>query len=165
MTTCTCGSAKAFFECCGPLIAGKPAISAEALMRSRYTAFTLGDLDYIQKTSAGEALLKFNRAELAASLPSTEWLGLKVRDVKDGGEGDESGFVTFDVSFRQDGKIYKQTECSEFRRIQGAWRYIQGDADFKSRQAPAASVGRNDPCSCGSGKKYKKCCGLARQKA
>jgi uncharacterized protein YecA (UPF0149 family) len=23
----------------------------------------------------------------------------------------------------------------------------------------AASVGRNDPCPCGSGKKYKKCCG------
>ncbi|MBU1213526.1 MAG: SEC-C domain-containing protein, partial [Alphaproteobacteria bacterium] len=26
--------------------------------------------------------------------------------------------------------------------------------------AQSTKVGRNDPCPCGSGKKYKKCCGL-----
>ncbi len=35
-------------------------------------------------------------------------------------------------------------------------------AQFKAdSQAVSTKVGRNDPCPCGSGKKYKKCCGLA----
>ena len=34
-----------------------------------------------------------------------------------------------------------------------------GDTTTKTRQAKSEKVGRNDPCPCGSGKKYKQCCG------
>jgi len=29
----------------------------------------------------------------------------------------------------------------------------------KAKPLSVTKVGRNDPCSCGSGQKYKKCCG------
>jgi SEC-C motif-containing protein len=160
MTTCPCGTGREFEECCGPLISGKPAPTAEALMRSRYSAFTRGNLDYLRKTSGGEALLKFDRAELGRSLPGAEWLGLDIKAVEDGGKDDIAGVVTFEVRFRQNGRIYKQTERSEFRRIDLAWRYCKGDVDLTSGQVHIAQIGRNELCPCGSGKKYKKCCGV-----
>lgn len=126
-------------------------------MRSRYSAFVIGDLDYLQKTSAGEAALKFNRAELALSLPSTEWLGLEILDAEAGREGDDRGWVAFRVRFRESGRLHVQGERSEFRRVGGEWRYVRGEVDM--RPETAARVGRNDPCPCGSGKKYKKCHG------
>ena len=159
ITACPCGTGKGFALCCGPLIAGKAAVTAEALMRSRYSAFALGDIDYIQNTSAGEARLKLDRAELERSLPGTQWLGLEIKDVRGGQAGDTVGTVKFKVVFRQGGQLHTQTEQSEFRRIDLAWRYCSGEVDLKARQVPAATVGRNDPCPCGSGKKYKKCCG------
>lgn len=157
MGLCPCGSGKPFEFCCGPLIAGRPAPTAEALMRSRYSAFVIGNLDYLQKTSAGEAALKFNRAELALSLPSTEWLRLEINGTEDGQVGDQSGSVTFRVRFRENGRLHVQGERSEFRRIGGEWRYVRGDVEI--RPDASVRVGRNDPCPCGSGKKFKKCHG------
>jgi SEC-C motif-containing protein len=157
MGLCPCGSTKAFEFCCGPLIAGRPAPTAEALMRSRYSAFTIGDLDYLQKTSAGEAALKFNRAELALSLPQTEWLGLQITATEAGQEGDDRGSVTFTARFRENGRLHVQGERSEFRRIGGEWRYMSGEIDAGDKAA--GRVGRNDPCPCGSGRKFKKCHG------
>lgn len=159
MTRCHCGSKKDLEECCLPLIAGKSARTAEALMRSRYTAFVLGDLDYIQKTSAGEALLRFDRPEVERTLPGTEWLGLEIGQTFGGQEGDTTGVVQFEVSFRESGRLHKQAERSEFRRIGPDWRYWKGDVALKSDHLPGARIGRNDPCHCGSGKKFKKCCG------
>jgi SEC-C motif-containing protein len=159
MTKCPCGSAENIEECCGALIGGKPAPTAEALMRSRYTAFVLGKVDYLQKTSAGEALLKFDRTEAERSLPGTEWLGLEIREVQAGGEQDPVGFVTFTARFRQNGRLVAQTERSEFRRVGGAWRYVRGEPAFETTSQEPVKPGRNDPCPCGSGKKYKKCCG------
>jgi SEC-C motif-containing protein len=159
MTECSCGSGRSFETCCGPFLAGAPAPTAEALMRSRYTAYARGDAGYLQRTSAGEALLKFDRADVENSFKRTEWLGLEVTRVEADQVADTLGHVTFTARFRQNGKIHALSERSEFRRVDGAWRYSSGEADVESRRAPALQVGRNDPCSCGSGKKFKKCCG------
>ena len=159
MIPCPCGSGRSFETCCGPFIAGSPAPTAEALMRSRYTAYTRGDAGYLQRTSAGEAALRFDRADLEKSFLSTEWLGLEVRKVEGGRAADTTGHVTFTARFRQDGRIGALAERSEFRRVGGAWHYCSGEVDIRSRPPPSISVGRNDPCPCGSGRKYKKCCG------
>jgi SEC-C motif-containing protein len=156
---CPCGGKVAFEACCGPLLAGQPARTAEALMRSRYSAFVLGRLDYLQRTCAGEAALSFNRAELERSLAGTQWLGLDIKATEAGQESDTAGTVTFRVDFRQNGCLFTQTERSEFRRIGGEWRYCKGELDLTPKQDATAKIGRNDPCPCGSGKKYKKCCG------
>ena len=157
MTTCPCGSKASFDECCGPLIAGRPAATAEALMRSRYSAFALGKIDHIQRTCAGEAALRFDRASLEADLRQTEWLDLTITEALAGQLGDDAGMVAFRARFRQGGRVQTLIEKSQFRRIGGEWYYVSG---LPSLEADVIKKpGRNDPCSCGSGLKYKKCCG------
>lgn len=161
MTSCPCGSQKDYTSCCGPLLAGKPAPTAEALMRSRYTAYSLGNLDYIQRTCAGEAALAFNRDEAAQSAQGTEWIGLTIEATEGGKEADDTGKVTFTARYRQHGRIHALSETSEFRRVLGAWRYTKGEVAISSSRSVSSQLGRNDPCLCGSGKKYKKCCGAS----
>lgn len=158
MIACPCGSGRFEISCCDPYLAGKPAPTAETLMRSRYTAFTRGDLDYIERTCAGEARLAFHRASLALSIAKTEWLGLTIEDVRAGGEEDVSGTVRFTVRYREGGRLFSQTETSEFQKFADGWRYMRGDV-ARSSAPVSTSIGRNDPCPCGSGKKFKKCCG------
>ena len=162
MTSCPCGSRKQIDACCGPLIAGEPALTAEALMRSRYTAFTLGNLGYIERTCTGQAALSFNRLELERSLPGTVWLGLDILESHGGQPSDSIGKVKFAVRYRQNGRIVTQVEMSDFVRVGGAWRYAKGEVSLESKLAPTVHIGRNDACPCGSGKKYKKCCGVGK---
>jgi SEC-C motif-containing protein len=159
MTLCPCGSGRSFETCCGPFLAGAAAPTAETLMRSRYSAYVRGDADYLQRTSAGEALLRFDRADIVQSFRTTEWLGLEIVKVEAGQVMDSTGHVTFTARFRQGGRLHALSERSEFRRVGGAWRYCSGAVDIEPSRAPAAAIGRNDPCPCGSGRKYKKCCG------
>ncbi|WP_349506770.1 YchJ family protein [Agrobacterium pusense] len=157
---CPCGSAEEFDICCNPYIAGhRPAPTAEALMRSRYTAFTLGNLDYIESTITEQASQSFNRVDMERSLPGTEWLGLEVRDTSGGRESDDSGTVNFAFHYRSKNRDFSQVEIASFRRIDGVWRYDDSEINPKSPPVRVESIGRNDPCRCGSGKKFKKCCG------
>ena len=159
MSLCPCGSSLSFAKCCGPFLEGASAPTAEALMRSRYSAFVESNLDYIEKTCAGPARLSFDKALLSQTLQLTEWLDLAISDTRDGQVGDMVGYVTFTVRFRENGQLFSQTERSEFRRIGDDWRYWAGDFALNAKPASKGQVGRNDPCPCGSGKKFKKCCG------
>jgi SEC-C motif-containing protein len=105
MTTCPCGSGRQFDDCCGPLIAGKPAQTAESLMRSRCVAYTRGDLDYIERTNSEKALVGFNRVDMEASLPGTEWLALEILDTQGRGEDDTEGTVKFSFKYRNGGRF------------------------------------------------------------
>ena len=159
MTLCPCGSTEDFDRCCGPIIAGAPAPTAEALMRSRYVAFTLGDLDHVERTCTDHALDTFNRVDLEASLPDTEWIGLEILHTEGGEEGDEDGTVKFSFRYRKAGRDFSQLEIASFRQVDGDWRYDDSEVNPKSPPVRVEKVGRNDPCPCGSGKKFKKCCG------
>ena len=160
-TRCLCGSNKNYDTCCGQYHQGKLAPTPESLMRSRYSAFVKGDLTYIEKTSAGEARLAFNRRSREHALGQTEWLGLQILDVQRGGENDAAGFVTFKIRFKENGQLFTQTERSEFRRIGNEWRYWNGEFDISDMSAKETKIGRNELCNCGSGKKFKKCCGAS----
>jgi SEC-C motif-containing protein len=159
MTICPCGSGKQFDTCCGPIIAGQPAPTPEALMRSRYVAFTLGDLDHIERTNTGNALASFNRADMEASLPGTEWTGFDILDTEGGQKGDSEGKVKFSFRYRSGGRDYSQLEIASFQRTGDVWLYDDSEVNPKPPPVRVEKVGRNDPCTCGSGKKYKKCCG------
>jgi len=128
-------------------------------MRSRYVAFTLGDLDHIERTNTENALASFNRVDLEASLPGTEWIGIEVLQTDGGQEGDQEGTVKFTFRYRNGGRDFSQLEIASFLRINGDWRYDDSEVNPKSPPVRVDKVGRNDPCPCGSGKKYKKCCG------
>lgn len=163
--SCPCGSGRPLAACCGPYLdnqAQPP--TAEALMRSRYTAFALGNADYLMATWAPEH--RPRRLDLRND--PAEWLGLEIRHTESGGEADAEGRVEFIARFRLQGAVQVLHEDSRFRRQDGNWLYVDGQSPPRraatgpiASAAPAAarSVGRNDPCPCGSGQKFKRCCG------
>lgn len=161
MTSCPCGSGRSYDTCCEPFITGAALPpTAEALMRSRYSAFTVHAIDYLEQTLAPDRKNPFNRAETEKWSNESEWQGLDILGVEAGGPDDQEGRVAFRARFHFDGKDEVHLELSRFRRIDGRWLYVDGDV---GKVMPVTrhndQPGRNDPCSCGSGKKFKKCCG------
>lgn len=159
MSACLCGSGLESDACCAPLLAGKPAPTAEALMRARYTAYASGDLDYVEKTCVKEIRSDFNRLEAERFIAETKWLGLEISRVVEGGPQDETGLVEFVFRYSQKDEPYAQHELATFCREDGAWVYKDSEVNPKCPPLRVTKIGRNDPCSCNSGKKYKKCCG------
>ncbi len=156
MNLCPCGSSLALEACCGPILEGAPASGPEALMRSRYTAFVLKQLDHIDRTHAREIRRDFNRAEAERTADEVEWLGLEIHHTAVDGH---KGTVAFSIRFRRAGQELSQYEVASFRPDDGHWYYTGGKISANHPPVRVEKHGRNDPCPCGSGKKYKKCCG------
>ena len=89
------------------------------------------------------------------------WLGLEVRETERGGPDDEDGFVSFSAKYQLGNQVHYLNERSYFKKLDGRWLYVDGETKFTSA-AVSQKVGRNEPCPCGSGKKYKKCCGSSK---
>lgn len=159
---CPCGSGLHFAACCGPLIAGEPAATVEALMRSRYTAYVVGELDHVANTHAAEVRDDFNRPEAERLARHCVFQGLEIRKATETGD---RGQVDFVLRFKRDGKDMMQVELADFRRENGRWLYAGGKLSPQVTQRMTQRVGRNDPCPCGSGKKAKKCCGIEAEVA
>ena len=152
---CPCGSGKTYGDCCGPVLAGtKRAMTAEALMRSRYTAYTKKDGSYLLRTWHQETRPEVS--QLGLDDPVT-WTGLEIIATESGKEGDSRGVVEFIARFVQNGRTRQLHERSRFVCQDGAWFYVDGDSPGPLSDTPA-KIGRNEPCPCGSGKKFKKCC-------
>lgn len=150
---CACCSNREYEKCCGRFLESAELPSTpEELMRSRYTAFTRAQVDYIADTQMASAAKNFNRIDAKKWAQSCEWLGLEV--LSSGHEGD-TGHVEFIAKFSQNNLPKQMHEVSQFKKINGKWFYSSG-----TQPKPKASVkaGRNDLCPCGSGKKFKKCC-------
>lgn len=120
---CPCGSKKAFSECCAPYInGGEAAPTAEALMRSRYTAYTLLREDYLLAT--WDSATRPSALNLAEEVP-TKWLGLEVKrhHQKDA----EHAIVEFVARYKVQGRAYRLHEVSRFVRKDGRWFYVDGE--------------------------------------
>lgn len=159
MTQCPCGSDKTLENCCGPILAGAPAPSPEALMRSRYTAYVLCDVDHLERSLDPKVRTDHDRKAAEVWAKSVEWLGLSILSTEGGGTGEQTGTVEFVARFRQGGMDQSHHETSNFRRLNDGWAYVDGKVHNKPVVRSSPKVGRNDPCPCGSGKKYKQCCG------
>jgi len=155
---CPCGSGKKYSTCCEPFISGRelPA-NAESLMRSRYVAYSQKNNQYILDTWHAST-----RPDdpTPAEHYNVEWLGLQILGTEHGGENDERGIVEFRARYRVKGKTSGLDESSEFIKENGRWYYVDGTT-IKPQLTSHLKIGRNDPCPCNSGKKYKKCCGKA----
>lgn len=171
-TKCPCGSALEFNACCEPFIKGEAVPeTAEKLMRSRYTAYTLADVSYIKKTLAPESRADFDEKGAMEWAQQAKWKGLKILSTEKGGASDKKGVVEFVATYEQGGETLEHHEVSQFRKgDRGQWLFVDGDAHSHKEgeghqhhakpqtvKRDAPKVGRNDPCPCGSGKKYKKC--------
>lgn len=117
---CPCGLGPPLAECCGRYLGGAaPAPTAERLMRSRYTAFALGDMEHLTAT--------WHRTTRPIALrddPTTKWTGLDVVATTGGGLFDAEGTVAFRAHFRCDGVDDVLEEQSRFVREDGRWWYV-----------------------------------------
>jgi SEC-C motif-containing protein len=121
-TLCPCEGGKPYKSCCEPLHAGTPAPNAEALMRSRYTAFVLGLDDYLLETWHPKT--RPSALNLADD-PSTKWLGLQIKRAVNTSE--TSSIVEFVARYKLAGKATRLHETSQFERIDGRWYYLSGE--------------------------------------
>ena len=162
MTSCPCDPKKSYTQCCGPYIKGeKPAPTAEALMRSRYSAYVKHEIDYIEKTHDETTRKQFDRAAATAWSEQTVWKNLEIKSTELGGPNDAEGSVEFVAHFTTNGHDQNHHELSEFRKDEvGTWFYVDGKTVNMPTVRTSPKTGRNDPCTCGSGKKFKKCCGV-----
>ncbi len=121
--SCHCGQAQPFEHCCGRFIAGdeRPA-TAEQLMRSRYSAFVVGDEPYLLATWHPDT--RPSRVRLD---DRQRWLGLSIKGAERGGANDNEGTVEFVARYKIDGRGHRLHETSRFKRIDGCWHYRDGD--------------------------------------
>ena len=162
MSDCPCGSGCSFETCCEPIINGAPAATAEALMRSRYTAYAKQAIDHLGRSLSADQRKDYVPEEAKRWAEKSEWLGLKILRTEKGAPTDSEGLVEFSARYRTDGTEQEHVETALFIREAGQWVYAGHEAPVGQtvrRETP--KIGRNDPCPCGSGKKYKKCCGAA----
>jgi len=158
-TPCPCGSGLEYTACCEPYISGKMrAPGPEALMRSRYTAYTQQAMPYLADTLHPGQRNDYDEAGAAKWARESEWEALEIVSVSD--QTDTDGKVEFKVTYRRNGERLVHHELAEFRKSGDTWYFFDGKLvgpGQYTRELP--KVGRNDPCPCGSGKKFKKCCG------
>jgi len=160
MSQCPCGSGKAYAACCEPYIRGeKIAPTAEALMRSRYTAYTKKEISYIESSNDPDTRDSLDLEATSRWAEESEWLGLKILRVEEGGQKDVRGMVEFEARYRQNGEEVQHHEESIFVKRGDSWYFHDGHRPSRTVVREEPKLGRNDPCPCGSGKKYKKCCG------
>jgi SEC-C motif-containing protein len=136
MEKCPCGSGLSYSECCEPLIKG----DRESLHPDHR-----GDYDPKSTKQWAE---------------SAEWQKFEIIGTEAGGPEDEEGAIEFIATFVQDGTRREHHERAKFRKVEDRWFFESGEPVAQKpvvRESP--KIGRNEPCICGSGKKYKKCCG------
>lgn len=123
-------------------------------MRSRYTAYALNDNTYLLDTWHPDTRPKYNPGDNNETI----WTGLEIIRTEAGQEKDNNGTVEFIAYCKTSGAPSHLHEISEFVRENNRWFYVDGKGQQPVRRG-TPKTGRNDPCPCGSGKKYKKCCG------
>ncbi len=157
---CPCTSEKDYSQCCQPFLEGTEAQTAEQLMRARYTAYTQVNMDFIKETHDPSTRKKTNMEDNKAWAEQTHWTRLEILQTEKGAPEDNWGKIEFKAHFKNEGEEGVHHEVSQFNRKNGRWYFTDGKAPESFQIInDGPKVGRNDPCVCGSGKKYKKCCG------
>jgi len=161
METCTCGSGLAYSECCGPVIKGdRPAETAEQIMRARYSAYAKNELDYLFASLHPAHRSDYDAKSTRAWAERSEWHKLEILQTSGGRPEDSEGKVEFIATYTEGGIKRDHHEIANFEKDSGVWYFVSGEAvPPKQVVRTTPKIGRNDPCPCGSGKKYKKCCG------
>lgn len=145
---CPCDSNLDFSACCEPYLMGhRHPQTPEQLMRSRYCAYTMANIDYIQKTMCKNAAQDFDPLSAKNWASSVTWLGLTVIDAPL--PKDEFSTVTFFARFLDKKTKMHIYEKSFFEKIDDHWFYVDGTL---------LKASRNEKCPCGTGKKFKHCC-------
>ncbi|MFH1728632.1 MAG: YchJ family protein [Pseudomonadota bacterium] len=160
MSKCPCQSDLDYSKCCEPLIKGEQkAETAEALMRSRYSAYVKNEINYIASTHHKSGRDEFDHDTADKWSKAAKWAGLEIRNREKGTKDDTEGKVEFIAKYYLEGKFQAHHEEAEFIKEEDVWYFKDGNMVVNEPvKREGEKVGRNDPCPCGSGKKFKKCC-------
>lgn len=124
---CPCGSGQLFANCCEPIISGKKeALTAQELMRSRYTAFTQANVDYLMRSHSAKTRPIKERKSIEKWAKSVNWMRLTIIQTQAGDANDEIGYVEFKALYLENGKPQQIQEKSLFERENGNWVYVSG---------------------------------------
>jgi SEC-C motif-containing protein len=127
-------------------------------MRARYSSFVECEIDFLQKSHHPAQRDEVNAEELEVWAKESKWLGLTIKECQNGKETDDEGTVEFVAQYEFDKKLQTHHELATFKKEDGVWYFVNGEILNSTLRRVAPKVGRNDPCPCNSGKKYKKCC-------
>lgn len=133
--------------------------TAKELLQTRYKAFETGEVEYIANSHHPDTRDQVQESAIRNWSKNSKWLGLEIGEVQE--KGDKT-FIDFTVIYERDFERHRHTEHAEFRKHEGRWYYY--DSEFPAPETirrEGEKLGRNDPCHCGSGKKFKKCHGKA----
>ncbi|MDR2161318.1 MAG: SEC-C domain-containing protein [Desulfovibrio sp.] len=157
---CPCGSGKEEKVCCGPIVEGEaPARTPEELMRARYCAHCRRSYAFLVESIHPAHRRGVTEAGIAEWARHVQWTGLQILAAAPG-ESEDEGQVSFAANYTISGIPRTMREDAAFRREEGKWFYVDGKVyGPEPFQHTTPKAGRNDSCPCGSGKKYKKCCG------
>lgn len=124
---CPCGSGESFKKCCKRLISGKAsAATPQELMRSRYSAYATGAVEYLIKTTIPSRRADLDAGDLKAWCGQTEWTGLTVIRSGLGPKGIDTGYVEFVAFYNHGGETLRHHEYSTFRKVDYRWYYDEG---------------------------------------
>ena len=156
---CPCCSGKLYSECCEPIIKGtRKAESPEEVMRARYSAYAKAEIDYLVESTEPTQRKDLDKQEMRDWAERSKWLGLEIISAP-APEGTK-GEVEFIARYEDHDTPLEHHELAEFRKVDGDWFFYDGKlVKQKPYIRTSAKIERNAPCPCGSGKKYKKCCG------
>jgi len=159
MNSCPCGSDIDYSKCCEPIINGKkPADTAEKLMRARYSAYTKLKMDFVFDTTHPDHRQGYDHDGTRQWAENSQWDGLEIISTQLGEKNDTSGTVEFIARYHDKENSHVHHESASFKKEGEKWFFTDG-VQVRPKPLIVNKIGRNDPCSCGSGSKYKKCCG------
>ncbi|RRN01680.1 YchJ family protein [Bibersteinia trehalosi] len=151
VSLCPCQSNKSYAECCQPFHTGKQMPStAEQLMRSRYTAYTMVNIDYIIATTVPSQQNLLDQQAMHEWGKNTQWAGLEILKYNSR-FSKQHATVEFKAHFQTENGLDTHHELSLFVQIDGNWYFVDPTVPLPSMK---------QACICGSGKKFKHCCGV-----
>jgi SEC-C motif-containing protein len=125
---CPCGSTRPYSECCGLIInSQRKATTSEELMRSRYTAFTMANADYLMRSHHSVTRKLNELRSIKKWSESVQWIGLVILNTHAGKDNDQIGYVEFRALYIEEGKEMQIHENSLFKREKGKWVYVSGE--------------------------------------
>ncbi len=148
--SCPCGNKTEYSKCCQPIHRDHSlAKTPEQLMRSRYSAFILNDVNHLRRTW----MQNHCPDVISTGQGEVKWVHLQIEEAA-ATEKDTIGSVSFKATFISDSQAFTLYEKSTFRKVDNLWYYVQGEAKTKPQ-----NIGKNSKCPCLSGRKFKRCCG------
>jgi SEC-C motif-containing protein len=138
----------------------KKAKTAVELMRARYSAYVNVQTDFLLESLHPDRRASHDSKETRDWAAKSKWDRLEILNTEKGGEGDDTGTVEFIAYYTVKNDRTRHHELATFVKIEDEWFFDDGvGVTPKQFVRPEPKIGRNDPCACGSGKKFKKCCG------